>query len=49
MNHCIHGTELDGYCPACALDMLNIEDWLGCTLSHDVQSFSALLADCATA
>jgi len=44
-NHCIHGVEIDGYCPACVIDVSTIEGWLGCPLSTDVRDFGALLHD----
>ena len=48
MNHCIHGTALDSYCPACTLDVMTFEVWAGGPIG-DVQSFPALLSDCASA
>lgn len=46
MNHCTHGVELNAYCPACALDVAQLEEWLGGPLTHDVLDFGALLHDC---
>ena len=28
MNHCIHGTPLAVYCPACEFDCCTLEEWL---------------------
>ena len=50
MNHCIHGTELDGYCPGCELEMQTFDEWVfGAGTAgkvYGVEKFSVLLDAC---
>lgn len=47
VNHCIHGTEIDSYCPACVLDVRTFENWTGVdgTSEHSVVDLLAIATD----